>query len=63
MAEIVNLRRVKKQREAAAHAAEAQHNRVLHGRTKGEKQRDALQKAQTERRADQARLDPSAKQE
>lgn len=63
MAEIVNLRRVKKQREAAARAAQAQQNRVLHGRTKGEKLRDRLADAQEERRAANARLDQESKTE
>jgi len=61
MAEIVNLRRVKKARTAAADAAEAQRNRVLHGRTKGEKARDQLAQEQAAKRADNARLDPPAK--
>lgn len=58
MAEIVNLRRVKKQREAATRDAEAQQNRVLNGRTKGEKQRDRLLREQEAARAANARLDP-----
>ncbi len=58
MAEIVNLRRVKKQRQAAARNAEAQQNRVLHGRTKGEKQRDQHLREQEAARAANARLDP-----
>jgi len=61
MAEIVNLRRVKKRREAVAEVAEAQRNRVLHGRTKGEKARDRLAAEQATKRADNARLDPPAK--
>jgi len=61
MAEIVNLRRVKKARTAAADAAEAQQNRMLHGRSKGEKARDRLAAEQATKRADNARLDPPAK--
>jgi hypothetical protein len=57
MAEIVNLRRVKKQRAAAEQAAEAQRNRVLHGRTKGEKLRDRLEAERAASRAENARLD------
>ena len=60
MAEIVNLRRARKQREAAARVAEAQQNRALHGRTKAEKQRDRLEQERDARRADNARLDPPA---
>jgi hypothetical protein len=58
MAEIVNLRRVKKQRAAAEQAAEAQRNRVLHGRTKAEKARDRLEAERAAREADGARLEP-----
>lgn len=58
MAEIVNLRRAKKQRAAAEQAAEAQRNRVLHGRTKGEKARDKLESERAARKADGARLEP-----
>lgn len=44
MGDIVNLRQVKKQRAKAEAAAEAAQNRALHGRTKGEKQGDALER-------------------
>jgi len=60
MAEIVNLRRARKQREAEARSAQAQQNRVLHGRTKAEKSRDALAKDQAARRGENARLDPES---
>ncbi len=40
MAQIVNLRRVKKRREQAAAAVEARENRIRHGRTKAEKAND-----------------------
>ncbi len=42
MAEIVNLRTVRKQQERIAAALEAAENRVRHGRTKAEKLRDRL---------------------
>ena len=57
MAEIVNLRRVKKQRTAEIREAEAAQNRILNGRTKGEKLRDRLEQEQATRRAEQAKLD------
>jgi len=57
MAEIVNLRRVKKQRTAEIREAEAAQNRILHGRTKGEKLRDRLEQEQAMRRVEQAKLD------
>ena len=37
-----------------------QQNRILHGRTKGEKQRDQLAREQEAARAANARLDPPA---
>lgn len=40
MAEIVNLRRVKKRRKGEDAATEAQQNRIRHGRTKSEKAND-----------------------
>ena len=59
MAEIVNLRRAKKQRNAATRDADAQQKRILHGRTKGEKLRDRLEQQQSEARAENACLDPN----
>ena len=40
MAEIVNLRTVRKRRERDDQARLADHNRTRHGRSKAEKQRD-----------------------
>ena len=42
MAEIVNLRRVKKRRASAEADAQAAENRVRHGRTGGQKHADRL---------------------
>jgi len=58
MAEIVNLRRMKKQRTAEAREAEAAQNRILHGRTKGEKLRDRMEHERAVRTAENTRLDP-----
>jgi hypothetical protein len=57
MGEIVNLRRVKKQRERAAAAQAAAENRVRHGRSDAAKQAD--RKAENRLRAalDGARMD------
>jgi Domain of unknown function (DUF4169) len=41
MGEIVNLRRMKKQRDRDAAAASAKQNRIRHGRTKVERANDA----------------------
>jgi hypothetical protein len=48
MAEIVNLRRAKKQRARAEAAAAAQQQRLLHGRTKAEKKLEKLEKIRAE---------------
>jgi hypothetical protein len=40
MAEIVNLRTVRKRRARAEHEEKAARNRALHGRSKAERQRD-----------------------
>jgi hypothetical protein len=58
MAEIINLTRARKQRAAQAREADAQQNRMLHGRTKAEKQRDRLEHDRATRQAENARLDP-----
>ncbi|TPM38673.1 DUF4169 family protein [Mesorhizobium sp. B2-3-4] len=42
MADIVNLREVRKQKARADREQAASQNRALHGRTKAEKQRDRL---------------------
>lgn len=61
MADIVNLRRFRKARNRAEADAAADENRRRHGRTKSEKQRDALEADQANRRLDGARLDKSDK--
>ena len=61
MADIVNLRRFRKARNRAEAEAAADENRRRHGRTKSEKQRDALEADQANRRLDGARLDKSDK--
>ncbi len=49
MADIINLRTVRKQKARADKAVTAEQNRRLHGRTKAEKQLDAAEKARAER--------------
>ncbi len=61
MAEIVNLRRVKKQRARAEQAAQAAENRALHGRTRTEKAAEEQAAARREAVLDQARIEPEAK--
>ncbi|ODT68519.1 MAG: DUF4169 domain-containing protein [Pelagibacterium sp. SCN 63-23] len=49
MADIVNLRTFRKQKVRSGKEAEAEANRLKFGRTKAEKQREALEKARAEK--------------
>ena len=62
MSNVVNLNKFKKQKAKAARIKQADTNRRLHGRTKAERARDALQKKQLDTSVDGARLesDPDA---
>lgn len=55
MAEIINLRRVKKHQARQDAAQQASENRVRHGRTKTERAHDAA--AEAERERERKRLD------
>ncbi|MBE9554176.1 MAG: DUF4169 family protein [Proteobacteria bacterium] len=57
MAEIVNLNRYRKAREKERAQAEAEENRVRHGRTKAEKLRDADERDSETRSLDGAKLE------
>ena len=57
MAEIVNLRTVRKQQERIAAALKAVENRVRHGRTKAEKLRDRLDAERAAQALDNAKQD------
>ena len=57
MGDVINLNKFKKQKAKAERAKQAETNRRLHGRTKAERARDALQKKQLETSVDGARLD------
>jgi len=57
MAEIVNLKAVKKAKARAGKEREAEANRAKFGRTKAERKADETQKARLERTLDGARLD------
>ncbi|MEI9414062.1 DUF4169 family protein [Mesorhizobium sp. Cs1321R2N1] len=60
MADIVNLRQLRKQKARADKEQTASQNRALHGRTKAEKQRDRLIADKSERFvADHRREKPS----
>lgn len=52
MAQIVNLNRFRKQKARADAAQQAAENRILHGRTKEQKQREAAAAEEAQRRLD-----------
>ncbi len=53
-AEIINLRTYRKRKERADRATEASENRMLFGRTKAERDRQALEQARDKRTLDGA---------
>jgi len=55
--EVINLRRVRKQRARVEASAEADRNRWLFGRTAAEKAVDVAAKARVEKTLDGAKLD------
>jgi len=57
---VVNLNKFKKQKAKAERSKQAETNRRLHGRTKAERARDALQKKQLEASVDGARLESAS---
>jgi len=57
MTNVVNLNKFKKRKAKAERVKQADTNRRLHGRTKAERARDALQKKQLETSVDGARLE------
>jgi hypothetical protein len=59
MAEIINLKRHRRARDEIQAEAKAAENRILHGRTKAERERDRLQAKQDQRKLDVLRRDDS----
>jgi len=59
MTNVVNLNKFKKRKAKAERIKQAEVNRRLHGRTKAERARDALQKKKLETGVDGARLEQS----
>lgn len=57
MGNVVNLNKFRKQKAKDERVKRAETNRRLHGRTKAERARDALQKKQLETSVDGARLE------
>ena len=56
MADIINLRQARKHKQRADKDQQAAENRAKHGRTKGEKQREAADADRVRRQVDQAKL-------
>jgi hypothetical protein len=56
-AEIVNLRRFRKGKVRSEREQRAAENRALHGRTKAERQREAMEKERAQREIEGARRD------
>jgi len=56
MNKVVNLNKFKKQKAKVERVKQAETNRRLHGRTKAERAREALQKKQLQTGVDGARL-------
>ena len=57
MAEIINLRNARKQKARAAKETQAAQNRVLFGRTKAEKLKQATEKALADKHIDRHKKD------
>lgn len=57
MGDVVNLNRFRKARDKAAEKAQARANRVLHGRTKGEKASELTEAERADRALDGARIE------
>ncbi|MFI0843467.1 DUF4169 family protein [Mesorhizobium sp. IMUNJ 23232] len=60
MGDIVNLRAARKRRDRDEKARLADENRVRHGRTKGEKQRDRAEAGRLDAHVEARRRDPKA---
>ncbi|MGI4941131.1 MAG: DUF4169 family protein [Janthinobacterium lividum] len=61
MAEIINLRRVRKRAERDAASLEAAAARAKHGQTRGQRKAASAARNTTSRTLDQARLTPSSR--
>ncbi len=57
MSEIVNLNKIRKDRERTAKKAEADVNAAKHGRTKADRMAEATRDAQTKARLDQLKFE------
>lgn len=57
MADIVNLRSIRKRKDRAEKSAQAEANRLAFGRTKAEKSEDAARRKKSDRDLDQRKLE------
>lgn len=57
MADIVNLRSIRKRKDRAEKSAQAEANRLAFGRTKAEKSEDAARRNKSDRDLDQRKLE------
>ena len=56
---VVNLNRFRKKKQRAEKAKQAEINRIRHGRTKGEKERELADRERAARMLDGKRLEPA----
>jgi hypothetical protein len=57
MGDVVNLRKARKQAARRRDQQEAAANRVMHGRSKAQRRREAIESEQTRRHLDQHRIE------
>ena len=57
---VVNLNRFRKKKQRAEEAKQAEINRIRHGRTKGEKEREHADRERAARLLDGKRLEPAS---
>lgn len=60
MGEVINLRRARKARDRATAETTASANRALHGRTRAERESEAIERSRTDRLLDGARIEDEA---
>jgi hypothetical protein len=63
MGDVVNLNRFRKQKQREEKAKQAEINRIRHGRTKAEKERELAERERATRLIDGKRLDRTAPEE
>ena len=56
MGDVINLRKARKRADREQHAKQAEENRILHGRSKAERQLEQARRAQDSRKLEAHRL-------